>query len=403
MKNNRWLNKNILAMGLTSFFSDAGHEMATAILPAFLVSVGGSPALLGFIEGFADASISFAKLLSGWYSDYIGKRKPFASIGYFLTALGVGSFFLAFSWPQILFSRVLAWLGRGTREPARDALLVDSTKPQFYGRVFGFHRGMDTLGAVVGPVIAFILLKFMPLRSIFLVALIPSILSFLTITLLVREGRKAHHNPHPLLTSLRGLPSNFRFFLLAVGVFGLGNFADSLLILRSTQMLTPLKGVLVASSLAILFYTLHNVVYAFFSFPIGSLADKLGKKNILILGYFLTGVASLGFIFNSGNFVYIALFFILAGIAISITDALERTVAADLLPENIRGTGYGALATVNGIGDFASSSVVGFLWASLSPVFGFGYGALLCFLGASLLLVFNKKLSPSLITNELRS
>lgn len=134
-----WLNRNIFAMGLTSFFSDFGHEMATAILPAFLVSVGGSAALLGVIEGLADASISFMKLFSGWYSDYIGKRKPFAVIGYLLTAVGVGSFALAFSWPQVLISRVVAWLGRGTREPPRDALLVDSTLPQYYGRVFGFH------------------------------------------------------------------------------------------------------------------------------------------------------------------------------------------------------------------------------------------------------------------------
>ena len=378
---NKWLNRNIFAMGLTSFFSDFGHEMATAILPAFLVSVGGSAALLGVIEGIADASISGMKLLSGWYSDYIGKRKPFAVIGYLLTAIGVGSFSLAFSWPHVLLSRVVAWLGRGTREPPRDAMLVDSTKPEFHGRVFGFHRGMDTLGAIAGPAIAFFLVKSMALRSIFLIALIPSVLAFLTIALLVRERRKLNREGRThFLVSMKGLPRNFRFFLIAVGVFGLGNFADSLLILRATEILSPINGALVAGSLAILLYIIHNVFYAALSFPIGVLADKFGKKKILVFGYLLTGLSSVGFIFTVGNLFYLGLLFVVAGIAIAITDAMERTVAADLLPENLRGTGYGTLATVNGVGDFASSSVVGFLWTSISPTAGFGYGAVLCML-----------------------
>jgi len=392
MKKNKWLNKNIFAMGLTSFFSDFGHEMATAVLPMFLVSVGGSAALLGVIEGIADASVSFMKLLSGWYSDYIGKRKLFAVIGYFLTAVGVGSFFLAFSWIQVLISRVIAWLGRGIREPARDALLVDSTEPKYYGRVFGFHRGMDTLGAIIGPALVFLLIKSMPLRSIFLVALIPSILSFLIITLFVKEKNKISNDPPMrLIGSIKLLPSKFRLFLVAVGIFGLGNFADSLLILRATQLLTPVKGVIVAGSLAILLYTLHNVFYAVFSFPIGAAADRIGKKKLLSLGYFLTGVTSLGFIFNTANLVYLGLFFLLAGIAIAITDALERTVAADLLPERLRGTGYGTLATINGIGDLGSSTVVGFLWTAISPVAGFGYGAIMTILGGLLLAIPKKQ------------
>ena len=385
---NKWLNRNIFAMGLTSFFSDFGHEMATAILPAFLVSVGGSAALLGVIEGIADASVSGMKLLSGWYSDYIGRRKPFAVAGYLLTALGVGSFSLAFSWPHVLLSRVIAWLGRGTREPPRDALLVDSTKPEYYGKVFGFHRGMDTLGAIAGPAIAFFLVKSMALRSIFLIALVPSALAFLSIALFVREARKRNHEGHThFLVSMKGLPRNFRFFLIAVGVFGLGNFADSMLILRATEILSPINGALVAGSLAILLYTIRNVFYAVFSFPIGVLADKIGKRKILVFGYLLTGLSSVGFIFSIGNLFYLGLLFIVAGVAIAITDAMERTVAADLLPENLRGTGYGTLATVNGIGDFASSSVVGLLWTAISPLAGFGYGAVLCMGGATLLFV----------------
>jgi MFS family permease len=173
--------------------------------------------------------------------------------------------------------------------------------------------------------------------------------------------------------------------LIAVGVFGLGNFADSMLILRATQLLSPVNGAVIAGSLAILLYTIHNVFYAVLSFPIGVLGDKFGKRKILVFGYLLTGLSAVGFIFSISNLFYLGLLFVVAGIAIAITDAMERTVAADLLPENLRGTGYGTLATVNGIGDFASSSVVGLLWTAISPTAGFGYGAALCMLGATLL------------------
>ena len=385
---NGWLNRNIFAMGLTSFFSDFGHEMATAILPAFVVSIGGSAASLGLIEGVADASSSGMKIFSGWYSDYVGKRKPFAMIGYFLTAIGVGSIAFAISWPFVLLSRAVAWMGRGIRNAPRDALLVESTQPKYHGRVFGFHRSMDTVGAVVGPALALVLVRIMAPRSIFAIAFIPSILAFVTVALFVKEMRKGGGERTNFLISVKKLPRNFRFFLIAVGIFGLGNFADSLFILRSTDLLSPVNGAIVAASLAILLYTIHNVFYAAISFPIGVLADRVGKKRLLAFGYLLTGIAAAGFIFNTGNLAYLGIFFVLAGIAIGITDALEGAVAADMLPENLRGTGYGTLATVNGIGDFASSSVVGLLWTAISPTVGFGYGTGLCVLGAGLLFAF---------------
>jgi len=381
---NQWLNRNVFAAGLTSFFSDFGHEMATAVLPGFVISIGGSAALLGLIEGVADAATSGMKIFAGWYSDYTGRRKPLASIGYFLTAIGVGFLYFAISWPFVLLSRVVAWIGRGMRGPPRDALLVDSTTPKYYGRVFGFHRGMDTLGAIAGPVLAVFLIRVVEIRSIFLVALIPSLLAFVVILVLLKEKRKTNKRTSFVL-SVKNLPRDFRLFMIAVGVFGLGNFADSLLILRATDLLSPAKGIVVAGSLAIVLYVIHNVLYAALSFPIGALADKIGKRTLLAFGYFLTGVSTVGFIFNIGNLWYLGLFFSLAGIAIAITDALERTVAADLLPENLRGTGYGALATINGVGDFASSTAVGTLWTAISPLAGFGYGAVLTISGAGLL------------------
>ena len=371
-------------MGWAAFFSDFSHEMATAILPAFLASIGGSAALLGLIEGLADASTSLMKIGSGWYSDYLGRRKPLAVLGYFLTTLGIGTFALAFSWPHVLLSRVVSWIGRGTRGPPRDALQVDSAEPKYFGRVIGFNRGMDTLGAIIGPALALVLIRVMAIRSLFIIAIIPGILALLAFTVFVKEkrGRTKHTS---LVLSIKNLPGTFRFFLIAVGIFGLGNFADSMLILRATELLSPANGAVVAASLAILLYTIHNVFYAALSFPIGVIADRFGKKSLLVFGYLLTGVTSVGFILNTGNIWYLGLLFVLAGLAIAITDSMEKTVAADLLPESLRGTGYGALATINGLGDFASSAVVGFLWTAVSPLAGFGYGAALCILGAILL------------------
>ena len=282
--------------------------MATAILPAFVVALVGW-ATLGLIEGLADASTSGMKIFAGWYSDYTGKRKPFANIGYFLTAIGVGSLALAVSWPFVLLSRVVAWLGRGVKNPPRDALLVESTRPEYHGRVFGFHRAMDTLVVGRGPAIALVLVRGLAPRPIFAIAFIPSILAFVTVALLVKEIRKGGGERTNFFISVKNLPRNFRFFLIAVGTFGLGNFADSLLILRSTELLAPVNGAVVAVSLAILLYTIHNVFYAAISFPVGVLADKIGKKTLLAFGYLLTGIAVIGFIFNIDNMVYLGIFF----------------------------------------------------------------------------------------------
>jgi MFS family permease len=380
----KWLNRNIWAMGWTSFFSDFGHEMATAVLPSFVVMLGGSAATLGLIEGLADASTSGMKIFSGWWSDYVGQRKPFAMVGYFLTAIGVGSLFFAISWPFVLLSRVIAWIGRGTREPPRDALLSESVTPENTGKAFGLNRALDTLGAIVGPALAIFLIRSMNLNHIFLIALIPSALAFLTISVFIKEKRKAGERSS-FIVSVKNLPRNFRLFLIAVGLFGLGNFADSMLILRATELLSPVMGAVVAGSLAIVLYTIHNIFYAALSFPVGVLADKMGKKTLLAIGYLLTGLSVIGFMFNLDNVVLLGVFFVIAGIAIAITDATEKIVAADLLPENLRGTGYGTLATVNGVGDFTSSTVVGALWTAVSPVAGFGYSALLTISGAGLL------------------
>lgn len=272
----KWLNRNVAAMGFTSLFSDASHEMATSILAQFLtIELHGSAEILGLIEGLADFSSSFVKIYSGWLSDKLGKRKPLATLGYTLTGIFISLFAFASNFLQVLFYRTVGWIGRGVREPPRDALLADSVEPESYGHAYGFHRMMDTLGAFIGPSIAFILLPLIGFRNVFLVALLPGILAILVFALFTKEKvcRQKVEEKRKLFGDIKGLPTKFKHYLLAVGVFGVGNFANTFLVLKATEALTPSLGVVVASSISAFLYVLLNVGAAVFAYIFGALGD----------------------------------------------------------------------------------------------------------------------------------
>jgi len=378
----KWLNKNVVGMGAASFLNDFCHEMATAVLPAFLASIGGSAVLLGIIEGGADAVSSFAKLGAGYYSDKKGIRKPIAVLGYFLTAAGKASFALAVVWPHILIGRIIGWFGRGIRGPVRDAMLSGSVEREDSGKAFGFHRAMDTIGAVLGPAVAFLLIAKFNYRQIFWLTLIPGLLSVAVFFFLVKEVAEKPAPHFRLFATLNQLPKKFKFYLIGIGVFGIGDFSHTLLILMAAQVLKPVYGAAMANSLAIMLYVAHNILYAAMSFPIGYAGDFFSKRKILALGYLVSAVMCLGFIFVVPKFGYLVILFILGGMFIAAEDVLEGAIAAELLPNDLKGTGYGALATVNGIGDFVSSIIVGLLWTYFSPSAGFLYTAILSLAGA---------------------
>jgi len=394
MPTKKWLNRNVAAMGFTSLFSDTSHEMATATLPAFLTELVGAsaPQLLGLITGLSDASSSFVKTFSGWLSDRLKKRKSLMISGYFLTGLFVGMIGFARNWIEILIYRVLGWIGRGTREPPRDALLADSVDKRFYGHAFGFHRAMDTLGAIIGPLIAFFFIPLVGFRNIFFLSFIPGALAVLIIAIGVKEKvKKGKHNIKSFIGHIKSLPKEFQAFLFIMFIFGIGNFNRTLLLLRVQEVLSPTVGIVVAGSMAVLFYTIRNIAQAVADYGVGSLSDKIGKKIPLLLGFFLFGIMSLGFIYSSTNIFYFILLFAISGISAAAYTALEKAYAADLLSSNIRGTGYGVLQTIDGIGDFISSFVVGTLWMVLSPGIAFVYSAVFSFIASFLLLVFMKR------------
>jgi MFS family permease len=383
-----WLNRTVLGIGLASLFSDWSHEIATAVLPAFLASFGAAAAWLGLIEGVSDGLSSFAKMASGYYTDKLQRRKSIAVIGYFVTALGTVSFGLATAAWHVLISRSLAWLGRGVRTPVRKALLAAAVTRETYGRAFGFERMMDTVGAIVGPITALILVTAFAhnYRQVFLVTLIPGLLAAGVIAFLVKEKERKPVSHVSFGERLRSLPKPYRKFLVAVGLFGAGDFAPTLLILLATQKMTPEFGAAKAASIAVGFYIMRNVFYASFAPVAGWLADRFKKNLILASGYALAAMMALLIVFAPVNAWMLGVMFVIAGIFVSIVETLEDSFCAELVGEEHHGMAFGVLATVNGIGDFLSSIIVGALWAAVGTAAAFGYSAILFTLGALLIL-----------------
>jgi MFS family permease len=368
----RWLNSTVLGIGLASLFSDVGHEMATTALPALLATLGAGSALLGVIEGVADGLSSFAKLFSGLYSDRLRRRKPLAVIGYFVTASGMASFALATQWWHVLLGRVGGWIGRGARSPVRNVLLTEATTPNTYGRAFGLERAMDSAGAIIGPLLALGLVATLGLRATFVLTLVPGILAALVIWCMVKEQP---HEPQPhvrLGGSFRALPKEFKEYLFGVLIAGVGDFSNTLLILWATQAWTSQYGLQRAAQLAMLFYVGYNVVYTASCYTSGFLADRFAKHWVLAIGYSLAVVPAIALLMPGNSFAKFGVVFAFSGLYMGVWETLENSTAATVLPANLRGVGFGVLATVNGIGDFISSFLVGLLWA-VSPHVSMGF------------------------------
>jgi MFS family permease len=381
----RWLTRGVLGLGLGSLFSDWGHEAATAVLPAFLASLGAPPVALGIIEGVSDGIASFAKLGGGWIADRPNLRKPAGVIGYLIIGLSTFAYALANSWPAILFTRGLGWVGRAS-SPSRSALLADSVAPGQHGRAFGFERTLDTVGAVLGPLCATALLGVLSLRSILRWTLLPGLVAAIAFAFLVPAGRTDETRRAPsFISSFGQLPKSFWHYLAGVFAHGIGDFAPTLLILRAGQILTPRFGFTRASAIAVGLFTFYNFIDAVSTYPAGALADRISKRGILAVGYLFAVAAFAGFIFEPPTIPMLAVLFGLAGIHDAIQQSVEKSLAAELLPGNIRGSGFGVLAAVNGIGDLVSSVVVGVLWSSVSANAGFIYAGFFTFVGAVLI------------------
>jgi len=384
----RWLNRTVLGIGLTSLLSDWSHETATTLLPTFLATMGVAAAWLGLIEGVSDGLSSVAKMASGYYTDRLRRRKPIAVAGYIVTALGTAAFGLASSPWHVLAARAAAWFGRGVRTPVRKALLAGSVTAPAYGRAFGFERAMDTAGAIVGPLSAFFLLALLNHRYalLFALTLIPGLLAAATMAFVVKEQTRTRVAHVSFGASLRALPIRFRQFLGAAFVFGIGDFAHSLLILLAMQKLAPTLGAARAASLAALLYVLHNAVNAGSAMITGALADRFDKKRLLAAGYLLAALMALAVVLLPLNLWTLAAVFAVGGVYLALEETLEDSFCAELVAPAQHGVAFGTLATVNGIGDFVSSIVLGLLWTNFGSAPAFSYSAVLFTCGSLMVL-----------------
>lgn len=382
-----WLNRSIVGAGLTSALGDFGYETASVVLPGLLATLGIPADALGTIEGIADAASSLTKLGAGHIADRVGHRKTLVCLGYALTPFGQALMALAAGWPLILLGRTLGWFGRGLRGPLRDAIVAESISPQTRGRAFGFHRAADSIGAVIGPSLGVVLLAAMqaampagavgPFRWVLWLTLIPGALSVLSFAMLVRDERSVANPRATFRQSIRELPPGFRRYLGAVGLFGAGDYAHTLLILAATQLLRGRFGLAHAAEIAGLLYVLRNAVQTAASFPLGALADFVGPRRVLAWGYAF-GVATavltaVAFVVDSDilRLALLVAVFAFAGAYVATEDALEAALAANLVPGRLHNIGYGVLGATNGIGDLISSTLVGALWTAVSAPVAF--------------------------------
>jgi MFS family permease len=385
-------------MTITSLLSDACYEMVLAVLPGFLPVIHVAAAALGWIEGASDAFSSFLKLFAGWYSDRIGQRKRMVVLGYLFTGTGLSVFSVASTWIPVFLGRLVSWFGKGIRGSLRDAMLSESVDPAVRGRAFGFHRAGDTVGAIIGPLAGVALLSWLPkpspdipFREIFLLSLIPGLAAPVAFALLVHETRRQPRPCLKLASSLRELPAAFRKFLVGVGIFGCGDFSPTLLTLAAATLLRPEHGALRAAELAALLYVIRNAVYAAASWPIGALADRARKIPLLAAGFVCAAIVAAwtGILFsqNHATFALLSGIFSLSGVFAAAQDTLQGAIPPDLTSPESRGTVYGTLGAVNGVGDLVASAFVGTLWTAVSPSIAFFVAAGIMTAGAIALLL----------------
>ena len=369
-----WLTSGVRGIGAASLLSDAGHEVPTSLLPAFLTSTLGAPAsALGLIEGISDGLAGAARLGGGALADDPNRRRATAIGGYASTAVLSGLIGVASNAWQVGLLRAGAWFSRGLRVPARNALLADTVPKSVYGRAYGFERAMDNLGAIVGPLLAIALVAAFSTRTAILLSIIPGLLAVLAIIYAIRHtARPAERKREPIRLRIRPvMKGDLGRLLGAVSVFELGNIAATLLILRATDLLEPGRSLDDATQLAIGLYVLYNVAATMASVPAGRLADSATPVRVLTIGVGAFATAYAGFAFVSASIPLLAIFFILAGIGIGAVETAEHSAVAMLAPDNLRGSSFGALAAIQSFGNLIASSTVGILYVVISPTVAF--------------------------------
>ena len=364
---------------MVSLLNDASSEIIQPILPLFLASLGAGGLAIGLIGGLAEGLPSLIKVLSGWWSDQLRRRMPLVAAGYAISA--AGKLLLAFSstWQQVFLLKTLERSGKGIRSAPRDAIIAESAPREGRGRGFGVHRALDSFGAVIGSIAAFLLWQGgLDFRSIFLGA---GLLAFVALIPLVPVKESPRYPAGCLRPGISDLSPALVPFVAIASLFALGNLSYMFFILRSAEFFAGSMAV----AAPLLLYILFNMVYTLFSIPIGSWSDRVGRKRVLFIGYALFAIVCLGFALVSSTIVLVLLF-ALYGLVFALVDGIERAFVSDLCRAEARGTGLGVYHGAVGTAAIASGLVAGALWQYLSPEATFLFGAAAAFVASVLLM-----------------
>ena len=356
--------RNVLAMGLVSFFTDFSTEMILGILPLYIVNnLGASKAILGTIEGSAELISYTFRMVSGSLSDKIGKRKIFVIIGYGLSTASKPFFAVATGWVEAFIVRAIDRIGKGVRTAPRDALIADSIPETISGKAFGIHRTIDQLGAILGPIAAFAILQVMDIRFVFLFSLIPGVVAVFILIYFVKEVAVVKRHSSTKVTVLSNIGSlvtkrenrPFVFLLVVSGIFGLGAFNFSFILLKASDLK-------VEESLIPIIYAVINVAHTAVGIPAGILADRIGQEKVLIIGYMVFVVSTILMAILSENPLSAYILALAFGICLGIGETVQRAIIPKYVPSEMRGTAYGLYYLVAGVTFFVANVVFGFLW-----------------------------------------
>ncbi len=380
------LSHTIKMLGWVSFFADVSSEMVYPLNPVFITQVLGAPAwALGLIEGIAESTASLLKLYSGWFSDKIRKRKPLAVIGYTCGAIGKPIIALSSAWSGVLGARFIDRAGKGLRTAPRDALITESCPPEQRGAAFGFHRSMDTTGAVLGPLICFAILSYFGkgdpvrlFRPLYWIAFIPGLIAVFILAFLVREKLvpdTSSMKERAIAPSFASLSPLYKRYLLLMAVFSIGNSSDTFLILRARNIGVPEAHVF-------LLYALFNIVEATLAYPAGKISDSIGRKPLVILGFIIFAIVYLGFAM-AHSILDVWVLFVVYGFYYTLTGGVQRALAADFAHPDRRATEIGAFHMIVGFAALPASIWAGALyqWRPAAPFFFGAFCAILAALG----------------------
>ena len=392
------LHPNVFFLGVVSLLTDISSEMIFTIIPLFLLNVlGAAVSVVGIVGGITEGADAIIRIFSGWFSDRIGKRKALAVAGYGLSTLVKPFMYLANSWGAVLGVRLGDRIGKGLRSSSRDALIADSLAAHERGKGFGFHRAMDTSGAVLGLAIGAVIIYLvqgggfkLELRTyqwMVMIGVVPAVLAVIVLLTMVREKKKESGTgtkvAFPLSGITKGFEKQFWFFLVIIAIFTLGNSSDFFLILRAQGTDTPLIQVM-------LMLVLFNATYALVAIPMGILSDKIGRRRIIAAGWLIYAIVYFGFALAS-DIWHIWLLFAFYGIYYGIVEGAAKAYIADLVPAERRGTAYGLYQGIVGIMLFFASVTAGWMWEAISPAATFYFGAGLALLAMLGMMFFIKE------------